>query len=88
MPPRFALRFVAVPQHTDFLVMGSGVAGLTFALDVATSLLRLSPRYPSERGQPGRALAIAEIAIARAERLSQTEIAAADIAALKTSGAI
>lgn len=60
---------------------------VVFASEVASCLLRLSGRYPSERGQPGRALAIAEIAVARAERLGQTEIAAADVAAVVADAA-
>jgi ATP-dependent Clp protease ATP-binding subunit ClpC len=58
----------------------AAVAEVAFASDVASTLLRLSPRYPSERGQPGRALSIAEIAIARAERLSQRQVCATDVA--------
>jgi len=55
---------------------------IAFASDVAMSLVRLSPRYPTERTQPGRALAIAEIALARAERLQQDAVSARDIAAV------
>jgi ATP-dependent Clp protease ATP-binding subunit ClpC len=54
----------------------------TFAPEVGACLLRLSARYPSERAQPGRALAIAEVAVARAERLGQTVISASDVAAV------
>jgi len=57
-------------------------AGLGFTPDVGPALLRLSARYPSERAQPGRALSIAEIALARAQRLSQTRITALDIASV------
>jgi ATP-dependent Clp protease ATP-binding subunit ClpC len=53
-----------------------------YSQDVVPALLRLSPRYPSERAQPGRALAIAEVALARAQRLAQHTIAAADVAAV------
>lgn len=60
----------------------AAVADVTFGSDVANTLLRLSPRYPSERGQPGRALAIAEIAVARAERLSRRQVLASDVAAV------
>ncbi len=60
----------------------AAAADLTFAPDVASTLLRLSPRYPSERGQPGRALAIAEIAVARAERLAERQVLADDVAAV------
>jgi ATP-dependent Clp protease ATP-binding subunit ClpC len=57
-------------------------AGMGFSQDVVPALLRLSSRYPSERAQPGRALAIAEVAIARAQRLSRRALSAADIAAV------
>jgi len=60
----------------------AGESGLGFASDVAPTLLRLSPRYPCERAQPGRALSIAEVALARAQRMSQSEISARDIAAV------
>jgi ATP-dependent Clp protease ATP-binding subunit ClpC len=60
----------------------AGESGLSFAPDVAPTLLRLSPRYPCERAQPGRALAIAEVALARAQRMAQPEISARDIAAV------
>jgi len=56
--------------------------GLGFTAEVTATLLRLSPRYPSERAQPGRALAIAEVALARAQRLGQPEIAARDVASV------
>lgn len=60
----------------------AAVTDVTFGPDVATTLLRLSPRYPSERGQPGRALSIAEIAVARADRLSQRQVLPTDVAAV------
>jgi len=53
-----------------------------FTADVPHALLRLSARYPCERAQPGRALAIAEIALARAQRMSAAEVSARDIAAV------
>jgi len=56
--------------------------GVGFAVDVAPALMRLSARYPCERAQPGRALAIAEIALARAQRMSAAEVSARDIAAV------
>jgi ATP-dependent Clp protease ATP-binding subunit ClpC len=56
--------------------------GVGFAADVTLALLRLSARYPCERAQPGRALAIAEIALARAQRMSAAEVSARDIAAV------
>jgi ATP-dependent Clp protease ATP-binding subunit ClpC len=78
---------LAVPEPDSLLDMvASGLDALAlgahvdFAADVASTLLRLSPRYPSERAQPGRALAIAEVALARAERLMQAKIATPDIA--------
>ena len=60
----------------------AGESGLGFAADVTPALLRLSARYPSERAQPGRALAIAEVALARAQRMTETEVSARDIAAV------
>ncbi|MGB8298100.1 MAG: AAA family ATPase [Polyangia bacterium] len=48
--------------------------GVGFAPEVCSVLVRLAPRYPSERAHPGRALAIAEIAAARAARLGQTMV--------------
>jgi ATP-dependent Clp protease ATP-binding subunit ClpC len=60
----------------------AGESGVGFAPDVAPALLRLSPRYPCERAQPGRALAIAEVALARAQRMSEDEVSARDIAAV------
>jgi ATP-dependent Clp protease ATP-binding subunit ClpC len=55
-------------------------AGVGFAPEVCTALLRLAPRYPSERAQPGRALAIAEVAAARAARLGQSMVGESDVA--------
>ena len=49
-------------------------SGVGFAGDVCAALVRLAPRYPSERAQPGRSLAIAEVAAARAARLGQTMV--------------
>jgi ATP-dependent Clp protease ATP-binding subunit ClpC len=49
-------------------------SGVGFARDVCAALVRLAPRYPSERAQPGRSLAIAEVAAARAARLGQTMV--------------
>ncbi len=48
--------------------------GVGFAPEVCAALVRLAPRYPSERAQPGRALVIAEVAAARAARLGQTMV--------------
>jgi ATP-dependent Clp protease ATP-binding subunit ClpC len=60
----------------------AGESGIGFSPDVAAALLRLSPRYPCERAQPGRALAIAEVALARAQRMSESEVSARAIAAV------
>jgi ATP-dependent Clp protease ATP-binding subunit ClpC len=78
-PPEPSIALEMLEAGLDGIAAAGGVV---FAPDVASTLLRLSPRYPSERGQPGRGLSIAEIAVARAARLSQTEIRAADIAAV------
>jgi ATP-dependent Clp protease ATP-binding subunit ClpC len=48
--------------------------GVGFAPEVCAALVRLAPRYPSERAQPGRALVIAEVAAARAARLGQNMV--------------
>jgi ATP-dependent Clp protease ATP-binding subunit ClpC len=55
-------------------------SGVGFVADVAPALMRLSARYPCERAQPGRALAIAEVALARVQRMSESEVSARDIA--------
>jgi ATP-dependent Clp protease ATP-binding subunit ClpB len=55
-------------------------SGVGFARDVCAALVRLAPRYPSERAQPGRSLAIAEVAAARAARLGQTMVAETGVA--------
>jgi len=60
----------------------AATGAVDFAPEVASPLLRLSARYPSERAQPGRALAIAELAAARAVRLGQREVGPAAIAAV------
>jgi ATP-dependent Clp protease ATP-binding subunit ClpC len=51
-----------------------------FTADVCGALLRLSPRYPSDRAQPGRALSIAEVAVARATRLGRGQVSESDVA--------
>jgi ATP-dependent Clp protease ATP-binding subunit ClpC len=52
----------------------AAATGVEIAPDVCKSLLRLSSRYPSELGQPGRALTIAGIAAARATRLQHARV--------------
>ena len=54
--------------------------GVEFTADVCGALLRLAPRYPSDRAQPGRALAIAEVAVARATRLGKAQVSESDVA--------
>jgi ATP-dependent Clp protease ATP-binding subunit ClpC len=54
--------------------------GVGFAPEVCATLVRLSPRYPSERAQPGRALGIAEVAAARAARLGKSMVNEAGVA--------
>jgi ATP-dependent Clp protease ATP-binding subunit ClpC len=78
-PPEPAVALEMIEAGLDGIAAAANVA---FAPDVAAALVRLSPRYPSERGQPGRAISIAEIAVARAERLSQNQVLAADVAAV------
>jgi ATP-dependent Clp protease ATP-binding subunit ClpC len=60
----------------------AGGTNTAFAGDVAQTLLRLSARYPSERAHPGRALTIAEVAVARAQRLGQATVTAQDVATI------
>ncbi len=54
--------------------------GVGFAPEVCAALVRLAPRYPSERAQPGRALVIAEVAAARAARLGKTMVSETGVA--------
>jgi len=86
---RHALELVALPSPEPSMLLEmieTGLdalrseAGLPFAPDVAQVLVRLSPRYPCERAQPGRALSIAEVGLARAQRRGQNEVTARDIA--------
>jgi ATP-dependent Clp protease ATP-binding subunit ClpC len=77
--PEPAMLCEIIETGLDALARESGVA---FAADVTPALQRLSARYPCERAQPGRALAIAEIALARAQRMSEADVSARDIAAV------
>ena len=43
-------------------------------------LLRLSPRYPSDRAQPGRALSLARLSTSRAQRLRRENLTEQEIA--------
>jgi ATP-dependent Clp protease ATP-binding subunit ClpC len=58
----------------------SNTAGIEFSADVCKALLRLSPRYPTELSQPGRALTIAGIAAARALRLGLARVTETEVA--------
>jgi ATP-dependent Clp protease ATP-binding subunit ClpC len=78
-PPEPAMLHEMIEVGLDALATEDGVS---FAPEVALSLLRLSARYPCERAQPGRALSIAEVAVARALRMAQLEVSARDIAAV------
>jgi ATP-dependent Clp protease ATP-binding subunit ClpC len=79
------------PALHDMVAAGidslSAATPIEFAGDVAATLVRLASRYPSERAQPGRSLAIAEIAAARAERLGLSQVGVADIAAVVADAA-
>jgi ATP-dependent Clp protease ATP-binding subunit ClpC len=55
-------------------------SGVGFAPEVCAALVRLAPRYPSERAHPGRALVIAEVAAARAARLGQDMVGETGVA--------
>lgn len=78
-PPEPTMLHEMIEAGLDTLATESGVP---FAPEVASTLLRLSARYPCERAQPGRALSIAEVAVARAQRMAQPEVSARDIAAV------
>jgi ATP-dependent Clp protease ATP-binding subunit ClpC len=78
-PPEPAMLHEMIEVGLDALATEDGVS---FAPEVALALLRLSARYPCERAQPGRALSIAEVAVARALRMAQLEVSARDIAAV------
>jgi hypothetical protein len=54
-------------------------ASVGFTAEVCRTLVRLAPRYPCERAQPGRSLSIAEVAVARAERLGRQLIGEEEI---------
>lgn len=83
------LETVVIPPCSPAILMELVEAGLDamaetggvgFAPEVCSTLVRLSPRYPSERAQPGRALGIAEVAAARAVRLGKTMVNEAAVA--------
>ncbi len=61
--------------------------GVQFAPEVSKALVRLAPRYPSDRAQPGRSLAIAEITAARASRLGSRRVTEAEIAEVVAAAA-
>lgn len=56
--------------------------GVRFAPSVARTLVRLSSRYPSDRSEPGRALSIADLSAARAQRLGATLVSDEEVAAV------
>ena len=62
-------------------------SGIEFSADACRALLRLSPRYPSELAQPGRALTIAGVAVARALRLAHPRITEAEVAEVVAAAA-
>ena len=65
----------------------SAAAGVEIGAEVVKALLRLSSRYPSELAQPGRALTIAGIAVARATRLGQARVGESAIAEVVAAAA-
>jgi ATP-dependent Clp protease ATP-binding subunit ClpC len=79
-----ALSALAAEALADVVENGLGhlaaTSGIEFSADVCRALLRLSPRYPSELAQPGRALTIAGVAVARALRLSHPRITEKEVA--------
>jgi ATP-dependent Clp protease ATP-binding subunit ClpC len=91
-----ALETVALsPLNSEavFDVVESGLGhlaascGVEFSADACKALLRLAPRYPSELGQPGRALTIAGVATARATRLGQARVTETEIAEVVAAAA-
>ncbi len=89
--PDLASRLEAVPLHPlppdalyevienamDQIADG---AGLPFAPAACRTIIRLSPRYPSERAEPGRSIGVAELAAGRAARLGRPAIGDREIA--------
>lgn len=83
------------PLHGDDLLEAIGHAlqgvaerhGVAFAPGLARTLVRLSPRYPTDRAQPGRALAIADLAAARAVRLGLGQVTTSEVAAVVADAA-
>jgi ATP-dependent Clp protease ATP-binding subunit ClpC len=65
----------------------AGFCGIEFSPEVVKALLRLSARYPSELGQPGRALNIAGVAAARATRLGQPRVTETEVAEVVAAAA-
>ena len=66
-----------VANGLEHLAVSSGVR---FSTDALKALLRLSPRYPTDLAQPGRALTIAAVATARARRLSHDRVSEKEVA--------
>ena len=56
------------------------IEGVSFSDEMSGALLRLSSRYPSELGQPGRGLTIAAVAAARATRLGFSRVGEEQVA--------
>jgi ATP-dependent Clp protease ATP-binding subunit ClpC len=75
LPPEPLLEIVEAGVDTL-----SEATGIEFAPEVCRTLVRLGPRYPCERAQPGRSLAIAEVAAARAARLGRRRIGEEEVA--------
>ncbi len=69
--------FEVIETGLDSLMEATGIQ---FGPDSCKALVRMAPRYPSERAQPGRSLAIAEITAARVARLGRRRVTEADIA--------
>jgi len=61
--------------------------GIEFPVALARVLVRLSPRYPCDRAQPGRALTIADVAAARAAREQKNAVDEASIAGVVADAA-
>jgi ATP-dependent Clp protease ATP-binding subunit ClpC len=73
-------------QLIEMIDLGIGTllqaSSVEFEEGLAPLLYRLSPHYPTERVQPGRSITIAEIAVARAERLGKKQVTRGDLASV------
>jgi ATP-dependent Clp protease ATP-binding subunit ClpC len=73
-------------QVLEMIDLGIGTllqaSSVEFEEGLAPLVYRLSPHYPTDRAQPGRSITIAEIAVARAERLGKNQVTRGDLASV------